>query len=160
MRIRPLADDDIPFLWEMLHAALDWADDERFTPDEVRTDPSLSKLVDEWGRDGDRGLVFESDDGRPVGGAWYRWWTAANHAFGYVADNIPEIGIAMKSEVRGAGHGERLLAAILDLARGEGIQQVSLAVEQANLRALSLYAKAGFRLVRSGDADHIMVLDL
>ncbi len=46
---------------------------------------------------------------------------------------------------RGKGHGEALVRALVEKARDESFERVSLNVDRANLPAVSLYLKLGFR---------------
>lgn len=46
---------------------------------------------------------------------------------------------------RGNGYGELLVQALLERARGESLERVSLNVDGSNLPAISLYLKIGFR---------------
>ena len=46
--------------------------------------------------------------------------------------------------LRGKGYGETLVRALLDQARRDSLQRVTLNVDIANVPALSLYAKLGF----------------
>ena len=52
--------------------------------------------------------------------------------------------IALAPEARGAGHGRRLLNALLEAAADRGLRQVFLEVRADNLRARSLYESVGF----------------
>jgi ribosomal-protein-alanine N-acetyltransferase len=56
--------------------------------------------------------------------------------------------IAVPSSERGQGVGERLMAAAIRLAAGAGSRTLRLCTAQANVEALSLFLKAGFRIVR------------
>ena len=56
------------------------------------------------------------------------------------------LGMGIVSEYRGQGIGERLLAACVAKARGDGMVRISLHVRSDNARAISLYTKAGFRI--------------
>lgn len=52
--------------------------------------------------------------------------------------------LIVKPVLRGKGHGEALLAALLERARREAFACVSLNVDAANAPAISLYLKLGF----------------
>ena len=47
--------------------------------------------------------------------------------------------------LRGKGHGEALVRVLLEKARDESCKRVSLNVDRANLPAVSLYLRLGFR---------------
>jgi ribosomal protein S18 acetylase RimI-like enzyme len=69
-------------------------------------------------------------------------------AFGQLVRKSPDRGhlarLVVKPELRGKGHGETLVRALLDRARIESFERVSLNVHSANLPAISLYLKMGF----------------
>jgi GNAT superfamily N-acetyltransferase len=50
-------------------------------------------------------------------------------------------------EARRSGIGQALLAYVTDAARSEGAHRISLQTEAANVRAVELYARAGFEPV-------------
>lgn len=159
-RLRPTTPDDLPFLNEMIYEAVHWGDGERPSMDETLARPAIGMLTAGWGRDGDWGLIAESPNGTPIGAAWCRSWTADNAAFGYVADDIPEVSIALARGHREHGLGTQLLTSIIDLARAKGHAKLSLAVEQTNLRAQHVYEKLGFQRTATTAEDYIMVLSL
>jgi ribosomal protein S18 acetylase RimI-like enzyme len=160
IHLRPATVHDLPFLNEMIYEAIHWSDGERPSIEETLARPDLANLTADWGREGDWGLVAEADDRTPIGAAWCRSWTADDHAFGYVADDIPEVSIALARGQRERGLGTQLLQALLDLARANGLAKLSLAVEQANLRAQHVYEKLGFVRVAATAEDYTMAVSL
>jgi GNAT superfamily N-acetyltransferase len=75
IEIRDLRADELEFLREMLYAALDWRPDVEFPPREfVLAHEQVVICHENWGREGDVAVVAE-DDGRPIGAAWYRFFT-------------------------------------------------------------------------------------
>lgn len=146
--IREAAAADLPFLSTMLHAASAWRDQRRPAP---ANDEILRRYLDDWGREGDLGLIAE-DAGDRLGAAWWRLFPAAAPGYGFVAEDVPEISLAVISTRRCEGTGRRLLLALLARALAEGIPALSLSVEEDN-PALRLYRTVGFEPVsRSGDS--------
>jgi len=84
--------------------------------------------------------------GEQLGAAWYRVMTADDPGYGFIDTEIPEITIGVVPPWRGRGVGRRLLSALLDAARAEGHDALSLSVEEDNF-ALHLYESVGFRTV-------------
>ncbi|MEQ4204445.1 GNAT family N-acetyltransferase [Actinopolymorpha sp. B9G3] len=82
----------------------------------------------------------------PIGAAWWRYFSSAEPGYGYVADDVPEIGIAVVASWRGRGLGRALLRGIADRARAAGVSRLSLSVERAN-PAARLYASEGYEIV-------------
>src|SRR5690625_775627 len=77
---------------------------------EVLADERMQRYVKDWGRRGDGGIIAEAQ-GQPVGAVWWRYHMAAEPAYGYVADDVPEIAIAITEAARGNGIGKKLIAA-------------------------------------------------
>ncbi len=147
MTIREGNAEDLPFLKEMLFEAAFWRPGiARPAIEEGLAQPEIAKLLVNWGREGDASVIAEAKGDRPVGAAWYRFWTDDDHSYGYVSADIPELGIAVVEETRGKGVGGRLLKSIMKHASGCGIESLSLSVEQDN-PARRLYVKHGFQKV-------------
>ena len=114
----------------------------------------LLRYVEGWGRPGDRALVA-IEGFQPVGAAWYRLFTAEEPGYGFVDAETPELTIAVVPSARGRGHGDELLVALLEQARGDGFEGVSLSVEPEN-PALQLYERHGFRKVGEREGAWVM----
>jgi GNAT superfamily N-acetyltransferase len=143
---------DLPFLEEMLFEAAFWRPSlPRPLPAVGLRRPDLAKLLFGWGRRGDTGLVAISESAHSLGAAWYRFWSEGDHSYGFVSEEIPELAIGVRGEVRGRGVGSLLLRALLAEAGSQGIAQVSLSVEVEN-PARRLYERMGF--LRIGGEDN------
>jgi GNAT superfamily N-acetyltransferase len=159
LRIRELEAADAEFLGEMLIAAVYWDPAKERLPTEfLLAHPKLTIFHEGWGRPGDLGLVAESD-GAPVGVVWYRRFTEAEHGEGFVDEATPELAIAVADGHRGHGIGSALLEAIHERARAEGIERLSLSVDDDN-PAKRLYARHGYAEYEPGDGLGRMVLTL
>ncbi len=105
-------------------------------------------------------MVAISDSGERLGAAWYRLFTASTPGYGFVAPEVPELGIAVVATHQGYGIGRGLMESLIELAAGEGRPGISLSVEDGNSRAAHLYESVGFRTVgRNGNA-RTMLLEL
>ena len=60
------------------------------------------------------------------------------------ADEAHVLNVCAAPDVQGRGHGRRLLRALLQLARGRGVQRVFLEVRPSNPTAIALYHAEGF----------------
>jgi GNAT superfamily N-acetyltransferase len=157
--IRDLRPDEIAFLQDMLYAALDWRPDVELPPREfVLAHEQVVIYHEGWGRDGDVALVAE-EDGRPIGAAWYRFFTEALHGQGYVDDDTPEVAVAVVDGHRGRGAGRSLMEAIHDRARQRGVARIALSVDADN-PAKRLYERLGYVDYEPGDDLGRMILDL
>lgn len=129
----------------MLGEAAVWRPDKPTpTADEVMADPRYAMYLAGWPRPGDVGLVAE--DGGPVGAAWYRTHTEASHGHGFIAEDIPELAIAVIASRRQQGIGRMLLRDLIELSVVEGCPAISLSVAEDN-PARGLYESVGFQLV-------------
>ena len=71
-----------------------------------------------------------------------RNFTSSNKGYGYVADNIPELGIVVDYHIRGQNIGTALLKELLDKTKNK-IDSISLSVDPDN-PAVKLYERNGF----------------
>lgn len=159
IRIRDLAEGDQEFLGEMLYAALFWRPGgERPPLDRVLAHPEAAMYHEGWGRPGDAAVVAE-ERGRLIGAAWYRLFTEAEHGHGFVDEQTPELAIGVAEGYRGRGVGRRLMEAIHERARRDGIARMALSVEPDNF-AKRLYESLGYVDYEPGDGHWRMLLDL
>lgn len=155
--VHPAAKDDESFLWKMLYKAVHWNPEETGPKpplEELLSEPGLSRYLEGWGRKNDFAVVArDASDGGRIGAAWYRLFPASDPGYGFVDYAIPEIAIAVAPDRRGAGVGTTLLNALMDAARSNGFDAISLSVQKSNPAAVKLYEGKGFvRLRDDGDA--------
>ena len=145
--IRPAGPGDVRFLSDMLRHAYYW---------HVGEDPDrpVARYVRGWGRPGDAGVIAVEPSG-PVGAAWYRRFPEPEAGFGFVDERTPELTIAVVPARRGRGLGKELIEALLEQARREGVERLSLSVEPGSTQE-QFYARFGFAPVRDG----VMVAEL
>jgi GNAT superfamily N-acetyltransferase len=133
----------------MLHHAFYWREGSA-----SRADEPVYRYVYNWGRPGDAGVIA-LDEGFPVGAAWYRLFTPAEAGYGFVDERTPELAIAVVPSRRGRGIGAELLEALLERAREDGHESLTLAVDQGN-PAIRLYERFGFRQERDDGPTVVM----
>lgn len=141
--VRPIEEQDIPFLWEMLYASLHRREGDAPLPIESIHTPGLSKYVEGWGRAGDFGYVAVDQQGKRLGSITLRFYTDQNAGYGYVNAATPEMGMAVTEDARGKGVGTLLLQTALDEVERREIAAVSLSVDPDN-QAIRLYKRLGF----------------
>jgi len=134
--IRPADRQDARFLRDMMRHAYHW----RLSEDAERP---VYRYVRNWGRIGDAGVVA-MDGPHAYGAAWYRLFTADEPGFGFVDEKTPELTIAVVPSRRGKGAGKELLDALLDRARTDGFQAISLSTDE---RQVPWYEGFGFETV-------------
>ena len=136
----------MPFLWEMLYEATQYSS---------LTDPAISRYLNGWGRPGDAAVVaLDPDDGQRIGAAWYRCYPSDNCGFGFVDAWTPEIAIAVVPNRRSSGVGRALLRKLLDTARSQGFEALSLSTRRDNPAAIRLYESHGFTRLSDIDSEH------
>ena len=64
-------------------------------------------------------------------------------------DAIELTYIGVSSDQRGMGLGRKLLNAFIEACRSNGYRSVVLSVEKENLPAITLYERAGFRIIKT-----------
>jgi ribosomal protein S18 acetylase RimI-like enzyme len=142
MELRLVSDADLPFLAEMTLLAA-------FPPGPLPEDavdmPHVTRWTVDWGRPGDAGVVAWSDE-RRLGAAWCRVQAEVLARDG-AGRPLPEIAIAVSPEHRARGIGAQMLKALDRAAADAGQTALSLTVNAHN-RALHLYERAGFEVVR------------
>ena len=160
LHLRIATNSDFPLFEQMLYEAAFWRPGAERPPlNEALAHPELAKILADWGREGDAGIVAESDDGTPLGAAFYRCWTEDNHTYGFVDADTPEFAIGVKAAHRGQGIGSALLEALAQHAKANGFTRLSLSVEKDN-PALRLYKRNGYETVDSEGNSWTMVKNL
>jgi ribosomal protein S18 acetylase RimI-like enzyme len=148
--IRPLTQEDEPFLWQMLYEAAHIAEEGESTVEDVVNHPLIAKYVKHWGRAGDMGFVaIELNSSHPIGAAWLRLFAGDDRGFGWIDDTIPELAIAVFPEYTNQGVGTQLLARLLSQAKAS-YPAVSLSVRSSN-RAQNLYERSGFKVIEGSE---------
>ncbi|MBD0267286.1 MAG: GNAT family N-acetyltransferase [Cyanobacteria bacterium Co-bin8] len=150
---------DREIVWQMLmHAA------HESSLEAVKDQPALARYAAGWGRAGDMGIVALLQD-QPIGAAWLRLWQGHNRGFGFVAEDVPELAIAVLPDYQSQGIGTQLLSRLLHSARG-WYGAVSLSTRADN-PAVKLYKRMGFVKVldsevinRTGGVSFTMICEL
>ena len=159
--IRDAGAGDEAVIAEMLAEAATW--DRPFGQplprlEEILAEPRVADYVEGWGRAGDGGIIAELLD-VPVGACWFRSFTAEHPGYGFLGEDVPGLGLAVRPDHRGRGIGTRLLRATIGLARAQGATALGLSVAERN-PALRLYRRAGFTEAGREDGSLTMRLEL
>jgi GNAT superfamily N-acetyltransferase len=145
--LRRASANDIGFIEEVFVITADWNPANVKGADFWRTDPTFQKYIGGFPRATDLGFIAERE-GQDVGAVWWRYFTADDPGYGFVSEDVPEIGIGVVEGRRGEGIGRALMNGIIAASTGA----LSLSVEDGN-PAIELYRKSGFVAVgRSGNA--------
>lgn len=147
--------DDSGLLRNATLAAMNWRAEQYVDADLDR--PDFAHYFAGFDPVRDHGVVAVDGEG-PVGVTWVRFLPADDPGYGFVAEDVPELTLAVEPRGRGRGIGTALLARLLDAGRTAGWPGVSLSVEDGNTGARILYERAGFRTVgRNGDSDTLLL---
>jgi ribosomal protein S18 acetylase RimI-like enzyme len=142
----------------MLYEAVNWHDDgaeERPSLETMLAVPENARYVDDWGRAGDVALFALDRRDEPIGAVWMRRFSSNAPGYGYVADDVPELAIAVYPEFRSNKVGTLLLGSLIARADRDEVRAISLSVHPEN-PAKRLYIRHGFEVV----ADHGHALTL
>ena len=82
-----------------------------------------------------RWLVLKNPEGQVL--AYAGLWLVINE--GHI------LNVAVRREHQGKGYGKQILTALIDLAREEGMQLLTLEMRRSNIRAQNLYHACGFQ---------------
>jgi GNAT superfamily N-acetyltransferase len=117
---------DVPFLRSLLAFAYGWhvAAFDTF-------DISIYHYIDAWGRRGDT-AVIAAEGGHPVGGAWYRLFSASQPGFGFVDEQTPEMTVVVIPQRQGQGIGQLLVSALVDRAREDVYPAISISCQRGH----------------------------
>lgn len=162
-KIRPAANDDLPFLREMLFEAAAVSEEiRRIGRGNALALPFIARYLENWGRPHDFALVAETGEKVLVGASWFRLFPGNDRGFGFVSAEIPELTVAVVERLRGRGVGSKLLEELIEAARKRNFPALSLSVNRKN-PAMKLYEKFGFRdagFSRKDDSSVTMILTL
>ncbi len=159
LTIRPADTKDYPFLRQMLYEAIHIAEGEAKPPFSILDEPEINKYVSGWKKADDVGFIAEIE-GKALGAAWTRLFENADAGgYGFVDNETPELGLAISEKYRGMGVGTALMQALLRELRILGYKKISLSVDKAN-RAVTLYKRLGFKVIKEQETDFLMVKDL
>lgn len=157
--IRTITPGDTEFLPEINYHMIHVPPGTQPPPREILYDPAVAKYWQAWGRAGDFGLIVEDrTTGERVGAAWMRLYSADNPPYGFIAEDIPEISIALLPGYRNRGIGAALIAELIKHAHGR-YPALSLSVVDSN-PAMRLYKRMGFVQVSVDGHSVTMKLDL
>ena len=154
IRIKVAGKEDQEFLYEMLYQSIYQPPGTPKLDRDIIHAPDIAKYVKDWGRPGDYALIALDAQGNQLGAVWLRYFSSDSRGYGYVSDDIPEIGIAVEEAQRGKGIGSLLLEELLNRTKQQ-VPSISLSVQTAN-PAMRLYEKFGFYVWNEADGAVIM----
>ncbi len=115
-------------------------------PISILDEPHIRKYYIEWGRRGDQAFIAQNEK-QPVGAVWSRIFPKTEPGYGFVAEDVPELSMALVASSRGQGVGTRLLNSMIQELKKHH-RGVSLSVDRSN-PAFRLYQRMGFHVVKA-----------
>ncbi len=150
--LQPASQNDEPFLWDMLYAAIHVPPGAAPPARDVVQLPALAVAVRGWGRPHDYGLIARrAASGESLGAAWFRLYPEAERNYGFVDARTPVLAMAVREGFRGMGIGTALLAGLIEYASAH-YPALSLSVSKTN-PARRLYARLGFKVTGREEGD-------
>jgi ribosomal protein S18 acetylase RimI-like enzyme len=158
IELRDAIASDAPFLARMLRDCLYWrAGDDAPSLEQLQADEDFQRHWQEWGRPGDTALIATAA-GDSVGAGWYRLWRPRDRMAGFFDARVPVLSLAVRTEFRGSGYGQRLLDALIDRALDSGVPGLSVSVSGDN-PALQWFERRDFMQVAQVRDAWTMMLD-
>jgi ribosomal protein S18 acetylase RimI-like enzyme len=154
--IRPLRTSNVDFLKEMVFLSL-FKESGLFDREILET-KEISKYYRNWDSKKEIGFIARYND-KDIGAIWCRKFPFFDQGYGYVEDNIPEMGIAVYPEYRGRGLGQLLMNHLFSRLRHNGDIAISLSVHTNN-PAKKAYIRNNFVPVRRDGNNIVMVKKL
>ena len=155
MIIRKIKESEIDFLEEMLYEALFVEKGQPPLPESIVFDPSLSKYTEAFGSNKFDLCLVAAKNGKPVGAAWGRCFSAENPGYGFLDTETPELSIALKEQFRNQGIGAQLIKELIELYQKMQVKSISLSVDKKN-PALRLYKRIGFNVQKETEKSVVM----
>ncbi|MEP6848425.1 MAG: GNAT family N-acetyltransferase [Acidobacteriota bacterium] len=156
--IREIKASERHFLDEILREAAYFPDPSKKQEKLTKLHPVLSSYFENFGREGEIALVVETAEGLG-GAAWTRRFSNEVSSHGYVDDETPELGIAIKEEWGNRGTGTRLITRIIGELSAAGFNRVSFSVDKRN-PVVRLYHRLGFHVHSEGSNFDTMVKNI
>ncbi len=156
MIFRLLRHDEFDFLEEMLYESIFVPEGHPPLPYSIIKDPAIAKYIQDWGNSSDDIAIVAEIEDELIGAVWGRKFKQQNAGYGFINENTPEIGIAVKKEYRNMGIGKKLMTEICSIYKSRNIQAISLSVSQGN-KAKQFYLQHGFIITNENNDDYIMM---
>ena len=156
--VRPMKQEEYPFLEDFLYDAIYIAQGEKMPPKEIIKQPELAVYIKDFGGADDFCLAAEYGD-ELIGAVWTRILAGDVKGYGNIGDDIPEFAISVKKDFRRQGIGTKLMKEMIAVLKIQGYEKVSLSVHKDNY-AYRMYRKLGFQVIKVREEDYLMVLEL
>ncbi len=127
-------------------------------PREIVLMPELQRYYENWKREGDIGYIALLGN-ESVGAIWLRLFGDSDTGYGFIDNQIPELGMAVIPALRNQGIGSRLFDKLLGDDELLRFKAISLSVDKNN-KAMRLYKRYGFKVFSESKKSCIMIREL
>lgn len=158
-RIRGMERNERVLLKSFLYEAIFQRNENNLLSCDVIEKPELKIFIDRFGEKPDDHCLVAECEGKVVGAVWTRVLDGTVKGYGHVDSQTPEFAISLYKPYRNLGIGTALMKSMLDVLRGEGYQQASLAVQKDNY-AVKMYETVGFYIVAELEEEFLMICRL
>ncbi|MFD1423774.1 GNAT family N-acetyltransferase [Laceyella tengchongensis] len=149
---RTIKPADAPVLKEFLELAMEFYGNER--------EQMMDHYLADWGKRVDIGfIVLLKKEKKPIGAVWFRQFTQDRPGLAFLDERTPELIAAVSPEYRNQGIGRYLITRLVNQARMEGFQALSVAVHKDN-PVLGLYERLSFQVEREEGSLKVLRLTL
>lgn len=159
INIRELKKEEYNFLEEMLFMAVYVHEDEEPYPKSVIYIPEVYKYINNFGERKYDIAFVAVDEKKLIGCIWGRVFDENEKGYAYIDNQTPEISLAVLSQYRNKGLGEKLIDTIANYYNKEGFKRISLSTDKRN-RSKNLYYRKGFQIEKENDVDYIMIKNI
>lgn len=139
----------------MLYIALFVRPGETPFPAAILNQPKLAKYIINWNDHPLDIAVVAERNGLIVGAAWGRVFSADDPSYGFIAEDIPEVTVAVVADYRNQGIGGALLQRIEEAYQQANVPALSLSVDQLS-PAQRLYFRHGFSIYEESGTAYTM----
>lgn len=153
--IRTMDMTEYPLLKEFCYESIFVPEGEPLPPKSVVEHPLMQVYYADFGSDKHDIAFVAETDGNIVGAVWVR----IMDDFGHIDNDTPSFAIAVHTKYHGMGIGTALMQRMLNELRTCGYKQASLSCQKAN-RAVDLYQRLGFQVVRENEEEYILSIPL
>ena len=152
--VRKMDAAEYPLLKDFCYESIFVPEGEPTPPKSVVEHPLMQVYYADFGSEKHDIAFVAETDGNIVGAVWVR----IMDDFGHIDDDTPSFAIAVHTKYRGMGIGTAQMERMLTELQTRGYKQASLSCQKAN-RAVKLYRRLGFRVIRETEEEHIMVIN-
>lgn len=154
--LRRLEDYEYDVLPIFMYNAIPQDDEDELLDIDVVKSDTYTKYIKDFGKEDDYALVWEID-GLIAGLAWVRMFEEADHSFGFVCPETPELTLSVLAGYNEQAIGQELLELISNELKLKGYDNLSVSVSNDN-EILDVYEKVGFIEKQKQEDDRILLV--